>query len=1329
MNRHIAKQLYQNKLKQIDQKLEKQTHTKEISLLDCLNSHPIFEAIFKNNTKFLQDYFASKQDLNIKNSAGMGLLEFALKSEHSDCVLEILNTQDEIFKDVYLEQVVKIEAYIKGNKNVNAKCLGLTLMEIAIMANKHLIVDLLIEANANFPIRKVPIKIYKNKRTNYEVVNDPNYVHDSVEIEMMEVYCSHGITSKVISYLLKGYDANIPGLLSEAVQNGHTGVAKALIYYGANINSLDNFGQSILILAISTRQRNLTKFIIESGIDCTLVLHRKNKVNALHLAAQLGETEIVACLLAKGMNVNQKNILGETPIFFSIAHGFLETAEFLFSNGARLDDTNDYGLSSLMVSVNNKLEFKEVTKFILRINHDKKLNLLDLRSKKGSTAAIIASSFGHLESLKAIVSAGASLWIEDINKKTALHWASEKGKTEIVKFILEEGLNLQPPKVQIIKHKSKEGLTPLEYAVKMCHIPVIKLFFKMGYGTSEALLIAIDSGSSDVFNCIIEEIEREKIDIDILTKALDRACQFDDSNLVKIIIAHLKEVDISKTLSELFQRMSALNHTNIIRILLERKISILSIDFLNKFSEKKGIHEYLNQFITIASDLLSKLQNGFTENGDIIIPLQHLTKFLKIDAAYLLKESNDTLIRISSENIVAVLEKMFHRVEKNNENTTEEMILKCIWDDSNLKQILKEEQEKINREIQLNDLMSVYINIPNRFRGTAYKQVIEENSPINIINIILECCDTVESNIERSNENLRKMSFKSGKEKKREQALAKNNGIRDETDKIRTDVIAIQTEINTLNLNFIKRYDALHKKIATAFQAKDIKLVSRFIYQLNIMLDCLNQSFEKLKEYKKTIASISVRLEDQIIREVRGITANWKVEQKQSQEAIEAERVRTLQRKAEQLKRKQNEEQAKQLEILREARHKQWEAQREAQRLAQKEVQKPERAQSQSQSGRKPQLQPNFQLGQQSNLSSKSAQRSKPSILSEFYSNKELSDRYLKKPPLVFSFDIFNKLMLTKTKEYKLLREILAMKLENPNTSDLLVERNALLGTFAQLMEKNKKANHLLFSVEMANKVRNVIFHTEILFPNFYDVENSLKMNHEIRNMLLKILDYISESSRKSILQTDTDIVVQEKINSDLFNRIMTHQLKDSKLLGCLLQLSAGDKELEEYKKTSSQFDVRIKKAAIGYTYARMGTFACDIKQEHEKEMPPNLFQECMQKYEKYIPLGCDYRHLKDSKRLNQHAEKAINSNSKGKISPKQPVQYVTAIPNQSVNHDTASCKQPVQHDIAIPKQSIQHDLATPAIVTITYVHLPTIEVTTVDLDDSALKKNALVRV
>lgn len=75
---------------------------------------------------------------------------------------------------------------------------------------------------------------------------------------------------------------------------------------------------------------------------------------ALHLVTKRRDLTWMQFLVAKGANVNSRDVKGTTPLVVASNLGFIEGAEYLVEHGARVDESNSAGETPLITAVHNR---------------------------------------------------------------------------------------------------------------------------------------------------------------------------------------------------------------------------------------------------------------------------------------------------------------------------------------------------------------------------------------------------------------------------------------------------------------------------------------------------------------------------------------------------------------------------------------------------------------------------------------------------------------------------------------------------------------------------------------------------------------------------------------------------------------------------------------------------------------------------------------------------------------------------------------------------------------------------------------------------------------
>ena len=153
-----------------------------------------------------------------------------------------------------------------------------------------------------------------------------------------------------------------------AIKTGDLVTVKALIEADSKLlQSKDEVGNTLLHLAAANQKADITKFLVEKGID---VNSKSNTGETpLHIAAKWRSNEVVALLISKGALINVNDDANYTPLTNAIQHyqtmsqvsGKLETVKLLVENGADINKTGMWGWLPIQVAA--EFGTKEVVEY------------------------------------------------------------------------------------------------------------------------------------------------------------------------------------------------------------------------------------------------------------------------------------------------------------------------------------------------------------------------------------------------------------------------------------------------------------------------------------------------------------------------------------------------------------------------------------------------------------------------------------------------------------------------------------------------------------------------------------------------------------------------------------------------------------------------------------------------------------------------------------------------------------------------------------------------------------------------------------------------------
>jgi ankyrin repeat protein len=197
---------------------------------------------------------------------------------------------------------------------------------------------------------------------------------------------------------------------------------------------------------------------------------------ALHIAAFLGELDIVEYLIGRGANIAAQNPTGVTPLHTAANGGHLEVVKFLVAHGADVKVRDRGNVTPLhMVGGKGRLAVAEFlvahgadinarvmdgTTPLHTAANDGKLDVAEFLVAHGAkiNALCMAAVLAQPDVVTSLAAAGAKINLADKSGNTPLHYVSRKGDQKMVQLLVEHGADLNA--------RNKKGETALTIAVQ-----------------------------------------------------------------------------------------------------------------------------------------------------------------------------------------------------------------------------------------------------------------------------------------------------------------------------------------------------------------------------------------------------------------------------------------------------------------------------------------------------------------------------------------------------------------------------------------------------------------------------------------------------------------------------------------------------------------------------------------------------------------------------------------------------------------------------------------------------------------------------------------------
>jgi len=229
----------------------------------------------------------------------------------------------------------------------------------------------------------------------------------------------------------------------------------------------DNFVLSAIFCAIEENNlEGLDKLLSMANIDVNQT--NKHGEGAIHVAAGLGQIDILKMLAAKGGNLGMVDLRGDSAIYWSARQGHEDIIKYLLSQGVHLNQQNKNGESCLHAAC--KYGHLSVIDYLTTIHTN-----LDLQDKHQDTALHVAVWHGFPRIVRALCKAGSCVTYQNEDGETPLHIAASRGHLECVNCLIEAKAELDAPTAL-----SAGGNTPLHLAIARNYTNVAMVLLHAG---------------------------------------------------------------------------------------------------------------------------------------------------------------------------------------------------------------------------------------------------------------------------------------------------------------------------------------------------------------------------------------------------------------------------------------------------------------------------------------------------------------------------------------------------------------------------------------------------------------------------------------------------------------------------------------------------------------------------------------------------------------------------------------------------------------------------------------------------------------------------------
>lgn len=448
----------------------------EVNIPDSEGFLPLHWAIQEGNLELVEHFvqLASPETINAEIARDISPLSLALKSGNTDilkCLLDhgaktsVHYNGKEIWLSAAQEGSLEIFKHLINGRTPEEKWQALTY---AAEANKIDIATYLLDEGTvpEIPEYGLPlaydenqeIMIFSNliiaplyraaKQGHLDMVKlllerNPELLNFKMNDEVFDFtvlsYAAKADKKDIVEYLLQqGANASIPDgnrtlPLHWAAYNGNLDMVKLLLdSKPKTLNSLGNQGSTALMLSARNSKMDVLKYLLDKNANVNI----RDELGylPLHWATQNGHLDTVKLLIDNDLcDVNSTGSpAGATALGIAAMEGKLDIAKYLIEKGADLNIPCNAGYLPLhWAASEGRLDF---LKFLIDNNHYE----IDLKNRRNATALRVACEKGRTEIVEYLLDKGANAWIAGIDNHIPMIMASYLGHLEIVKLFLDK---------------------------------------------------------------------------------------------------------------------------------------------------------------------------------------------------------------------------------------------------------------------------------------------------------------------------------------------------------------------------------------------------------------------------------------------------------------------------------------------------------------------------------------------------------------------------------------------------------------------------------------------------------------------------------------------------------------------------------------------------------------------------------------------------------------------------------------------------------------------------------------------------------------------------
>ena len=361
---------------------------------------------------------------------------------------------------------------------------------------------------------------------------DEGGILDDQCLNMLESHLDDQDICDVINHASKhNVEPDRWGRLLQLAIKAETPNATCLIqrHNGSPLNSTEC--EKMLRTAAEFGQLDIVRGLLEDQRLDVDAVDESTGMTALHHAAGTDQLEIIKILMAHGADSSTSDSQGSTALHHALDGSDVRCLDFLLRQGADTSLQDMEGMSVLHLAAEDGNV--QALSILLDGSVDP-ASVSEHKTKDGRTPLLCASASNSKDAVSLLLGAGCSLTETASDGSSSLHYAARSGSIEVVKFLLEIGIDPCKPRdeertplqdlVDAIKEKSS---SPDELD---CLFAASQMLLKSSLERSRTAL-DMNLGSELVYLASLHDFPSAEKTVSILLKlGLNPNVNFDDGN-------------------------------------------------------------------------------------------------------------------------------------------------------------------------------------------------------------------------------------------------------------------------------------------------------------------------------------------------------------------------------------------------------------------------------------------------------------------------------------------------------------------------------------------------------------------------------------------------------------------------------------------------------------------------------------------------------------------------------------------------------------------------------------------------------------------------------